>query len=71
MKVLTGNQRYVVFIFVTILVVLGMYSTGYADITPMRVCKVFGMNITRLLYLDTNICPRHHSSTNTAKKAQH
>ena len=35
MKVLTGNQRYVVSIFVTILVVLGMYSTGYADITPV------------------------------------
>ena len=38
---------------------------------PYWVCKVFGMNITQLLYLDTNICPRHHSSTNTAKKAQH
>ena len=35
MKVLTGNQRFAVSIFVTILVVLGMYSTGYADITPV------------------------------------
>ena len=35
MKVLTGNQRYAVSIFVTILIVLGMYNTGYADITPV------------------------------------
>ena len=35
MKTLVENQKYVVSIFVTILIVLGMYSTGYADITPV------------------------------------
>ncbi len=35
MKPLIENKKYAVSIFVTILVVLGMYSTGYADITPV------------------------------------
>ena len=35
MKPLIGNQKYVVSIFVTILIVLGMYSIGYADVTPV------------------------------------
>ena len=32
---LTGNQRFAVSIFVAILIVLGIYNTGYADITPV------------------------------------
>ena len=54
MKVLTGNQRYAVSIFVTILIVLGVYSTGYADITPMsdrtpQVAEVI-LNVVKLDY---------------------
>ena len=32
---LTGNQRFAVSIFVTVLIVLGIYNTSYADITPV------------------------------------
>ena len=32
---LTGNQRFAVSIFVTVFIVLGIYNTSYADITPM------------------------------------
>ena len=54
MKMLTGNQRYAVSIFVTILIVLGVYSTGYADITPMsdrtpQVAEVI-LNVVKLDY---------------------
>ena len=35
MKTLVANKKYVVSIFVTILIVLGMYSKGYADIMPV------------------------------------
>ena len=57
MKVLTGNQRYAVSIFVTILIVLivlGVYSTGYADIMPMsdrtpQVAEVI-LNVVKLDY---------------------
>ena len=35
MRSLIGNQKCVVSVLLTILIVLGMYGTGYADVTPV------------------------------------
>ena len=50
-------------VFLMIMLIIGVLT--------IRVCKVFGMNITLLLCLYTNNYSMLHFSTNTSTSAQH